>query len=171
MTYENITAEVRGKVGLITLNRPKQLNALNDYAIPVWGASGGGINQQCWGLPSNNVYDVRHDSCVFVRAVNGQVGRPADVTDGLSTTMMFGEKFVDVSRLLGWNHQLGHDALHAGDSEKRRPLSGISHQPCLVADVWRAAPWRNQCGDRRWLCALRELERPGCRFSVNRSQE
>jgi hypothetical protein len=33
-----------------------------------------------------------------VRAVNGQVGRPADVTDGLSTTMMFGEKFVDVSR-------------------------------------------------------------------------
>lgn len=75
-----------------------QLNALNDYAIPVWGASGGGINQQCWGLPSNNVYDVRHDSCVFVRAVNGQVGRPADVTDGLSTTMMFGEKFVDVSR-------------------------------------------------------------------------
>jgi enoyl-CoA hydratase/carnithine racemase len=30
MTYVNITAEVRGKVGLITLNRPKQLNALND---------------------------------------------------------------------------------------------------------------------------------------------
>jgi len=73
-------------------------NALNDYAAPLWGASGGGINQQCWGLPSNNVYDVRHDSCIFVRAVNGQVGRPADVTDGLSSTMMFGEKFVDVSR-------------------------------------------------------------------------
>ncbi|MBK7955036.1 MAG: enoyl-CoA hydratase [Candidatus Accumulibacter sp.] len=30
MSYVNITAEVRGKVGLITLNRPKQLNALND---------------------------------------------------------------------------------------------------------------------------------------------
>jgi enoyl-CoA hydratase/carnithine racemase len=30
MTYVNIIAEVRGKVGLITLNRPKQLNALND---------------------------------------------------------------------------------------------------------------------------------------------
>jgi hypothetical protein len=74
------------------------LNALNDYAIPLWGASGGGINQQCWGLPNNNVYDVRHDSCIFVRAVNGQVGRPADVTDGLTNTMMFGEKFVDVSR-------------------------------------------------------------------------
>ncbi len=74
------------------------LNALNDYAAPAWGAPGGGINQQCWGLPNNNVYDVRHDSCLFVRAVNGQVGRPADVTDGLSSTMMFGEKFVDVSR-------------------------------------------------------------------------
>ena len=40
----------------------------------------------------------RHDSCVFVRPVNGQVGRPVDVTDGLTNTMMFGEKFVDVSR-------------------------------------------------------------------------
>src|SRR5262245_31414617 len=75
-----------------------QMNALNDYAIPLWGASGGGINQQCWGLPNNNVYDVRFDSCIFVRAVNGLVGRPADVTDGLTNTMMFGEKFVDVSR-------------------------------------------------------------------------
>ncbi|HPT51058.1 MAG TPA: enoyl-CoA hydratase [Accumulibacter sp.] len=30
MSYNNINAEVQGKVGLITLNRPKQLNALND---------------------------------------------------------------------------------------------------------------------------------------------
>ena len=30
MSYDNINVEVRGKVGLITLNRPKQLNALND---------------------------------------------------------------------------------------------------------------------------------------------
>jgi enoyl-CoA hydratase len=30
MAYENITVETRGRVGLITLNRPKQLNALND---------------------------------------------------------------------------------------------------------------------------------------------
>jgi len=29
MTYEFILAEMRGKVGLITLNRPKQMNALN----------------------------------------------------------------------------------------------------------------------------------------------
>src|SRR5262245_25715736 len=30
MAYENILVEVRGRVGLIRLNRPKQLNALND---------------------------------------------------------------------------------------------------------------------------------------------
>jgi hypothetical protein len=38
MTYVNITAEVRGKVGLITLNRPKQLNALNDDLMDELGA-------------------------------------------------------------------------------------------------------------------------------------
>ena len=30
MTYENIVTEKRGRVGLVTLSRPKQLNALND---------------------------------------------------------------------------------------------------------------------------------------------
>ena len=30
MAYENIVVETRGRVGFITLNRPKQLNALND---------------------------------------------------------------------------------------------------------------------------------------------
>lgn len=33
MHYENIITEIRGKVGLITLNRPKALNALNDALI------------------------------------------------------------------------------------------------------------------------------------------
>lgn len=33
MTFENIITETRGKVGLITLNRPKALNALNDALI------------------------------------------------------------------------------------------------------------------------------------------
>lgn len=33
MTFENIIAEINGKVGLITLNRPNQLNALNDALV------------------------------------------------------------------------------------------------------------------------------------------
>ena len=33
MAYENIIVETRGKVGLITLNRPKAMNALNDALI------------------------------------------------------------------------------------------------------------------------------------------
>ncbi len=39
MSYENIIAETRGKVGLITLNRPKALNALNDSLIDEVGAA------------------------------------------------------------------------------------------------------------------------------------
>src|SRR5690349_21647890 len=33
MAYETIIAETRGKVGLITLNRPKALNALNSQVL------------------------------------------------------------------------------------------------------------------------------------------
>jgi enoyl-CoA hydratase len=39
MTYENILTEVRGKVGLVTLHRPKQLNALNDALMNELGAA------------------------------------------------------------------------------------------------------------------------------------
>jgi enoyl-CoA hydratase len=39
MPYENILTEVRGRVGLITLNRPKQLNALNDALMNELGAA------------------------------------------------------------------------------------------------------------------------------------
>ena len=34
MAYEFILAETRGKVGLIPLNRPKQMNALNPKLMP-----------------------------------------------------------------------------------------------------------------------------------------
>lgn len=39
MNFENILTETRGKVGLITLNRPKALNALNDRLIDEVGAA------------------------------------------------------------------------------------------------------------------------------------
>ncbi|MBE0615980.1 MAG: enoyl-CoA hydratase [Burkholderiales bacterium] len=37
MSYENILVETRGRVGLITLNRPKALNALNDALMDELG--------------------------------------------------------------------------------------------------------------------------------------
>ena len=37
MAYENIIVETRGRVGLITLNRPKALNALNDKLMTELG--------------------------------------------------------------------------------------------------------------------------------------
>jgi enoyl-CoA hydratase len=39
VNYENIIVETRGKVGLITLNRPKAMNALNDTLIDEIGAA------------------------------------------------------------------------------------------------------------------------------------
>ena len=39
MPYENILAETRGRVGLITLNRPKALNALSAGLIRDLGAA------------------------------------------------------------------------------------------------------------------------------------
>ena len=39
MSYENILVEIRGKVGLITLNRPKALNALSPDLMRELGAA------------------------------------------------------------------------------------------------------------------------------------
>lgn len=39
MPYENILVETRGRVGLVTLNRPKALNALNDALMDELGAA------------------------------------------------------------------------------------------------------------------------------------
>jgi hypothetical protein len=41
MMYENILVETRGRVGLVTLNRPKALNALNDALMNELGAPDG----------------------------------------------------------------------------------------------------------------------------------
>jgi enoyl-CoA hydratase len=39
MPYENILVETRGRVGLVTLNRPKALNAINDALMDELGAA------------------------------------------------------------------------------------------------------------------------------------
>jgi enoyl-CoA hydratase len=44
VAYENILVETRGRVGLVTLNRPKQLNALNDALMNELGAALGAFD-------------------------------------------------------------------------------------------------------------------------------
>ena len=44
MSYEFITAEVKGRVALITLNRPKQMNALNPKLMQELGAALNGFD-------------------------------------------------------------------------------------------------------------------------------
>lgn len=39
MSFENIVVETRGRVGLITINRPKAMNALNDKIVDEIGAA------------------------------------------------------------------------------------------------------------------------------------
>ncbi|MBL8376826.1 MAG: enoyl-CoA hydratase [Burkholderiales bacterium] len=39
MNFQNLLVETRGRIGLITLNRPKQLNALNDQLMDELGAA------------------------------------------------------------------------------------------------------------------------------------
>jgi prepilin-type N-terminal cleavage/methylation domain-containing protein/prepilin-type processing-associated H-X9-DG protein len=86
-----------------------QTLALNDYAMPLWGAGGsapGGGGSGCWGWWNDATGDLvnypYYRSTVFVRGGKGTEtyppGRIADVTDGLSSTLMVTEKYVDTSR-------------------------------------------------------------------------
>src|SRR6185503_11585214 len=45
MAYQNLLVETRGRVGLITLNRPKQLNALNDALMDELGDALAGFDR------------------------------------------------------------------------------------------------------------------------------
>ena len=52
MAYETIIAEARGKVGLITLNRPKALNALNSQVLSELVAALGAFDADAASAPS-----------------------------------------------------------------------------------------------------------------------
>jgi prepilin-type N-terminal cleavage/methylation domain-containing protein len=84
---------------------------LNDYAIPMWknssdGPGLGGANPGCWNWWNDATGDTLnhpfYSNTIFARGgkagVNFSANRIAQVTDGLSSTIMFAEKFVDPTR-------------------------------------------------------------------------
>ena len=120
--------------------------ALNDYAVPIWkdqftanpggGPGFGGSTGGCWNFWGNTTGDmINHPfykNCIFVRGgkgVNGNAtfpltaydpGRLAEVRDGTTATLMFGEKFVDITRYVP--PQVDLDPPEAGAS----PNSGFT---------------------------------------------
>src|SRR5262249_29532618 len=86
-----------------------QALGLNDYAMPLWknDTNSGGGTTGCWNWWSDSTNTDTtnypfYTNTMFVRGGKTGVGFPsgrmAEVTDGLSTTLMLAEKFVDPSR-------------------------------------------------------------------------
>ena len=76
MAYENILVETRGRVGLVTLNRPKALNALNDALMDELGAA----------LREFDAHEALRDLRVRTLAVAGRhdTGTPPAATKALA---------------------------------------------------------------------------------------
>ncbi len=88
MTYENIIVETRGPVGLVTLNRPKALNALNEALIAE-------LNDALSGFESN-----REVSVTVITGSEKAFAAGADVKE------MAGRNFVEAflgGFLNGWS--------------------------------------------------------------------
>ena len=133
MSYDNIIAEVRGKVGLITLNRPKQLNALNDDLMNEMGSA---------------LADFEADENIGAIVITGSekaFAAGADITVMQSLTYMEAVSYthLDVYKRQAWS--------------KARPRSAgsglINRSPCAVRSICtRLACSRNSCGMRTaWL--------------------
>ena len=87
-----------------------QTLALNDYAVPLYKAQAttgmGGNGGGCWNMwgdgTGDNVNHPYYTSSVFIRGGKSTVGfgpgALTGVTDGTSSTIMLGEKFVDPTR-------------------------------------------------------------------------
>jgi enoyl-CoA hydratase len=84
MTYQNILVETRGRVGLITLNRPQALNALNSALIAELNAALDGFEADA------NV------GCIVVTGSEKAFAAGADIKEMQSKTYMqaYGEDFI-----------------------------------------------------------------------------
>jgi enoyl-CoA hydratase len=76
MTYDNLLVETRGPVGLITLNRPKALNALNSVLI-------GELNQALAGFEANEAI-----GAIVITGSDKAFAAGADIKEMQSRTYM-----------------------------------------------------------------------------------
>ena len=106
MVYENIIVEIRGKVGLVTLNRPQALNALNETLIAE-------LNDALAGFESNP--DV---GCTVITGSEKAFAAGADVKEMAEKTYVesYLGKFLD-----GWTRI----------SETRKPVIAAVSGFCL----------------------------------------
>ncbi len=106
MAYENIIVETRGRAGLVTLNRPKALNALNQALIEELNAALSGFDADP-GI-----------GCSVITGSGKAFAAGADVKE------MVGKTYVDAflgGFLEGWN----------GVSEVRKPVIAAVSGFCL----------------------------------------
>lgn len=91
MAYQNIIVETRGKTGLITLNRPKALNALNDALITELG-------QALDALEADEAI-----ACVVITGSEKAFAAGADIKEMADKTYMdaFRGNFIDKWQRLG----------------------------------------------------------------------
>ncbi len=106
MAYENILVETHGRVGLITLNRPKALNALNEALI-------GELNQALAGFESDEAV-----GCIVLTGSEKAFAAGADVKEMAEKTYVeaYLGKFLE-----GWQ----------GPANARKPIIAAVSGFCL----------------------------------------
>ena len=103
MAYETILAETKGRVGIITLNRPKVLNALNDELMDRLGAALIAFDaDQAIGLHATHLVDVfAHDrTCTVARGGDTKTAitvRPVTQPRPVATTQPMGRQAMILS--------------------------------------------------------------------------
>jgi enoyl-CoA hydratase len=92
MAYETILVETRGKVGLITLNRPKALNALNSHLL-------GEVNQALDGFEADpNV------GCIVITGSEKAFAAGADIKE--MSSLSYPQTYMD-DFFIGWDRVAG----------------------------------------------------------------
>jgi 1,4-dihydroxy-2-naphthoyl-CoA synthase len=161
MEYQNIIVETRGKVGLITLNRPKALNALNDALVDELG------------LALNAFEADEAIGCIVITGSEKAFAAGADITMMAKFSYMDAYKGDYITRNWervktcrkpviaavagfrpGWRLRAGHDAATSSSPptapSSASPKSSSASCPAPAAPSACPAPWARP---RPWTCA------------------